>query len=75
MELLTFAVPSLSNFVGNGDYKLGLRVTTRGRKYKLGLWVTTQRRNRRRMSKERRQRLETIGFVWQQKTERKKAPR
>src|SRR5262249_13679902 len=59
-------------YAGNGKYKLGLRVTPRGRKYKLGLWVTTQRRNRSRMSKERRQRLEAIGFVWQQKMGPKK---
>jgi len=51
-------------YVGNGKYKLDFWATTRRRKYKLGLWVTTQRRKRRRMSKERRQRLEAIGFVW-----------
>src|SRR5215813_5393532 len=51
-----------TKYVGNSDYKLGVRGR---RKYKLGLWVTTQRRKRRRMSKDRRQRLEAIGFVWQ----------
>ena len=34
-------------------------------KYKLGLWVVTQRRKKNIMSKERRQRLNKIGFVWQ----------
>ena len=34
-------------------------------KYKLGLWVVTQRRKKDIMSKERRQRLNKIGFVWQ----------
>src|SRR5262249_40524020 len=53
-------------YVGNVRYKLGLGTTTRKRNYKLGLWVTTQRRKRRRMSEERWQRLEAIGFVWHQ---------
>ncbi len=36
----------------------------KGGKLKLGLWVTTQRRNRSKMSRERRQRLDNIGFIW-----------
>jgi hypothetical protein len=32
--------------------------------FKLGLWVSTQRRNKSKMSKERKGRLNDIGFVW-----------
>jgi Helicase associated domain len=33
-------------------------------KYKLGWWTSTQRRNRKKMSAERRARLNKLGFVW-----------
>ena len=33
--------------------------------FKLGWWVATQRRNKNEMSKERRTRLNEIGFVWE----------
>jgi hypothetical protein len=32
--------------------------------YKLGWWVSTQRKRRKRMSAERKARLNKIGFVW-----------
>ena len=34
---------------------------------KLGYWVSTQRRKKNLMNKERKQRLNKIGFVWQAK--------
>jgi hypothetical protein len=32
---------------------------------KLGYWISVQRRNRNKMSEERKRRLNAIGFVWQ----------
>jgi len=34
--------------------------------YKLGWWVSTQRRNRKELSRERKARLNKIGFVWKE---------
>jgi hypothetical protein len=36
--------------------------------YKLGYWVSTQRRKTKRMSSERRRRLDKIGFIWNTKS-------
>jgi hypothetical protein len=55
---------SLKAFKAHEGHRLVPAKHIEGR-HKLGYWVSTQRRKRNIMSKERKQRLKMIGFVWQ----------